>query len=975
MRIRRNIPAGPEQPVRDLVSQIAFWVDVLVLFFLATYLMVRPLVLQADLNQGTLGSDALAKVLIVTAALLWMLRSNLLGGLQAAVCGAELAWAALISWAMLASAIWANDQLGAWLRTSDWLCDGLAFWLALQVARHAAGARFLLRVLLATALVTAVYGIYQYAIGFELVRRAAATKQWIEQLPVEQRVAAQERVDSNRIYASFAIANHYAAYLALMIPLAGSLILGGRYLLLRFSAALLLGVLSSALLLTGSKGAWLALCAAFACWLITRRHAVRRYITPMVSAGTLLLVLFLLLAYRVGPFAALRERLGDVFPTQRVLGATTQVRLEYWQGALAALYGEPRLLLHGAGPEQFRGRYHRWRAEHATETRHAHNDYLELLVDLGLIGLLTYLVFLALIGRTIWRGLRQAHALGNAPADAAAEEHADPITADVLRFSPLIYLAVGVAGFMLLGSLDSSFQLPEVAEGSRINWPGIFYGSAAMIWLVAGLAILPGSGAATLPALAVGLVAFAFHSAVDFDLYVSQLSSMAFTLAGIGCGLALQQQRRARLVVNFPLVGQLAAGILLLPPFYLLTNVYLHRAIRFDAKIEEARRAISEKAPGRAIQALDEAIAEIPWHAPTLLRLAELENDGALSVRHATSVQQFESANASRMTELGRSGPLDLLERAVALDPYLTHGWGELGRWHEAYAALHAREQRAFPPTAARHQQLNEHVVLGRALAARAYAAALHHYPHHPEHHYQLGMLLRQLEDRELILIELSWPWPGSHAPTPSAKVERRGQLFRLVLEPLAARLRHEPRIEMLGRQGRYNGLTLALAVQTGEAAAATTAATAALSDLRTATEPVAAALDALASEAILPLIDSYDQGTLRLIVGAGAARDALGRTSVEQAERAERKLQQHLGVVPKRSVVDEGQIVLELTLPSNTTRRTLLASTINIVAHGARWRYHLERAGELHRQRSDRDHLKLTAVQLQELTHALLPR
>ena len=87
----------PERPP-DALDQVGVVADFLILFFFCFYLVARPMVPSGNVGgggavfpgAGGLGTDALLQAFVVTAALLWFLRSILEGGFEVALSGLEV---------------------------------------------------------------------------------------------------------------------------------------------------------------------------------------------------------------------------------------------------------------------------------------------------------------------------------------------------------------------------------------------------------------------------------------------------------------------------------------------------------------------------------------------------------------------------------------------------------------------------------------------------------------------------------------------------------------------------------------------------------------------------------------------------------------------------------------------------------------------------------------------------------------------
>lgn len=214
------------------------------------------------------------------------------------------------------------------------------------------------------------------------------------------------------VVGTFAYKNHFAAYIALLLPLALSLFLYYRprhHSTLSLRQALLnLGERSTpnqhlplalagammvlALLLSGSRGG--VGCAFLALLLLLIMGRKRFRLSGLLP---LALGLTLLAATGVGRDGLLSvdQRFGTALTRD---GASLNGRLEFWKNSLRIIGDFP---LTGTGAGTFRAIYPRYQAEpNGALPLHTHNDYLETQSNGGLVASLLVLAFLALFFRT-----------------------------------------------------------------------------------------------------------------------------------------------------------------------------------------------------------------------------------------------------------------------------------------------------------------------------------------------------------------------------------------------------------------------------------------------------------------------------------------------------------------------------------------------------------------------------------------------
>jgi putative inorganic carbon (HCO3(-)) transporter len=216
-----------------------------------------------------------------------------------------------------------------------------------------------------------------------------------------------------RAYGTFEQPNPYGGYLGLVLPLAFGVLLGNgklrgwRYWILdigRLVAVLGLATMGAALLMSWSRGAWLGFAAALS--FMNLAHSRR---AAALSALLCLLVASMLL---LGSFQALPQAIVQRFtgflPYLRVFDVrgvkltdanyAVVERMAHWQAAWGMFNDRPWL---GVGIGNYEPVYPAYSLPGWTEPLgHAHNYYLNIAAEAGLIGLAAYLV---LWGSAFWQ--------------------------------------------------------------------------------------------------------------------------------------------------------------------------------------------------------------------------------------------------------------------------------------------------------------------------------------------------------------------------------------------------------------------------------------------------------------------------------------------------------------------------------------------------------------------------------------------
>lgn len=188
--------------------------------------------------------------------------------------------------------------------------------------------------------------------------------------------------------------------LALLLPPAVALLLWGRGRWLRLLALIVAGVLGLGLILTQSRGAWLAAAGALA---IMPGLRYRRW-WFLVAAVAVVAAIGVLV---VGP----GQLLQPIFPAVGVTETTVNTlsgRLEVWS---RAIYLIQDFSFTGAGPGMFQKvvnvLYPLFSIGPDAEIPHAHNTFLQAAADFGIPGLIAQAALIMTLAGALIAGLRQ----------------------------------------------------------------------------------------------------------------------------------------------------------------------------------------------------------------------------------------------------------------------------------------------------------------------------------------------------------------------------------------------------------------------------------------------------------------------------------------------------------------------------------------------------------------------------------------
>jgi putative inorganic carbon (hco3(-)) transporter len=246
-----------------------------------------------------------------------------------------------------------------------WLTAALIFWMTVDLVRNSRDAATLLGPVLAGGAVLGVWAVYHQ------IHPPVVLESWTDPTTSGTLV---------RSFASMGNPNYLAEYMVLYLPLGFALWLQNQKRQIELAAPLVL--MAIALLLTWSRGGWLAFALAIAVIVVMR-----------FARWTIFGVLGALLFPLVAPQSILR-RLASAFTTQDTSNA---YRLNVWKGVEAMLH-KYWALGTGPGAEVFAKGYEEFMLA-AARAAHAHNTFLQVFAELGILGLIALLWLLVVVVR------------------------------------------------------------------------------------------------------------------------------------------------------------------------------------------------------------------------------------------------------------------------------------------------------------------------------------------------------------------------------------------------------------------------------------------------------------------------------------------------------------------------------------------------------------------------------------------------
>jgi putative inorganic carbon (HCO3(-)) transporter len=320
----------------------------------------------------------------------------------------------------IASAVFLNpltlDAQRELMRLASYVCF---YYVIIDWCQTQDNTRTLLKVLMVSTIVVALFGFWQALTG-------GYTPLYDVLYPIQDEIA-QIPAWEGRITSFLEHYNGLAGYLNLVLPLCLAFATGGTDPVLRTLSRWCLAFASIALLLTQSRGGLLA----FVAILLIYAYFSARDRKARIRRVALVMIVALLAAAAAGFFF---QRLGEIDDF------TAVSRLAIWGGAFTVFTRSPVL---GTGFGNLRGRMGGLLNLPDGWTGDAHNLYLELLTETGLVG---FLVFCFLIILTLRAAVKQLRRTEN-------------------HFNKMLALAIvsAICGVLVHGTVDYLFHTtPQV---------------------------------------------------------------------------------------------------------------------------------------------------------------------------------------------------------------------------------------------------------------------------------------------------------------------------------------------------------------------------------------------------------------------------------------------------------------------------------------------------------------------------------
>lgn len=338
-----------------------------------------------------------------------------------------------------------------WLGWRDWLGWAqmiVVFWVVLNSVRSRAARSSLLGAVLVLALGAVLLGCYQRFVQPD----------WL----MLGRV--QVETFTERISGPFGIPNSLAALILLVLPVAvGLAFRRGASATQRILFGYLAAVLALGLVLTVSRGGWLALMLVLLVWPVVGGRGSWRRRVAIAAAVAVVLVAIGTTVVRQVPIA--RERMIQL---QRNAGELSRPIL--WRGAIG-IWRDHQLWGGGAG--SYNLAFEKYRpAGFQDEPRWAHNDYLNTLSDYGAVGFALFFGACGVIAcRCAWRRGGASGGVGNEshfPVARLGRRREPGLAAIIDRSMVQQALAAGLAAFALQLWVEFHFKIPALAMTAAV---------------------------------------------------------------------------------------------------------------------------------------------------------------------------------------------------------------------------------------------------------------------------------------------------------------------------------------------------------------------------------------------------------------------------------------------------------------------------------------------------------------------------
>ncbi|MBQ8276101.1 MAG: O-antigen ligase family protein [Clostridia bacterium] len=261
---------------------------------------------------------------------------------------------------------------GSLKTTAIYVCFLLGYFLVVNLMRTRAWLRRCCGTLLVSGFGAALYGIYQNYFG-------VANTTWLDETMFED--------IRGRVVSMFENPNMLANYLIMLFPLAFAAFLCAKTRNGRYGTGLMVLAFGLCLVFTWSRGAWLGLIIGMLVFLLMWNRR---------TLGVLLLGLF---GIPFLPFILPENIISRFTSIGNVADSSTSYRVSIWRASLK-MAGDFFTSGIGVGENAFRQVYPMYSLAGIEAAPHSHNLFLQIQIELGIIGLLLFLAVLFLFAQS-----------------------------------------------------------------------------------------------------------------------------------------------------------------------------------------------------------------------------------------------------------------------------------------------------------------------------------------------------------------------------------------------------------------------------------------------------------------------------------------------------------------------------------------------------------------------------------------------
>jgi O-antigen ligase len=353
----------------------------------------------------------------------------------------------------------------AGLRQMWWHIAAAVLFLAATVAfRRKAWANAFVTILLASAFLVALTGCLQ-AMGVD---------------PVSSNWSKGEKSytlgPGQRVLGTIGLETALGGYMATCAVLALGVALFGRDNIARGAAGLASVPMLICLVFSGTRTAWFAFAVGLVALLVDVDYRrVKRALRSPVAQGVVVLAALAAICLSLGVWPMVKERVKSV-------GGHVATRGVIWRSAGAMAYARPAL---GHGPGTFSRQFAQyrpadyWRHRVGAITLHAHNEYLDVLAETGIVGGVAFVLLIGLVVKGSVRVLAR-FGVSRRPLVAAALAAAAVILVHAAFNVDTRYPTCLMIWWVVMGLAVAQWAGPKRTQPGR-PWP---------MWIGAGAVLL-----------------------------------------------------------------------------------------------------------------------------------------------------------------------------------------------------------------------------------------------------------------------------------------------------------------------------------------------------------------------------------------------------------------------------------------------------------------------------------------------------